>query len=283
MTDLAKLQRAREAIARALDAQVTSFYDQLASVWRALDRRLPALVKAAADAGPSAIIRAQRAGRLKREIEDAMARAGYGELVDAATGAQLDDVVSAVGGLRAIIDVSPFGSAAEVRLEALKTLAGTDVLGEGEAVAHTLWKATVDGIFSARPVDAILQDLGDVLYYTAPQIRTLYDTSISIFARQAEALGVPPDAERPFVYTGPNDTKVRPFCKQQLGKVFTRAKIDELDNGQLPNVFLTCGGYSCRHAWTAVSKFSELAKLADTGERVPEFSQGIEGGGAKAS
>lgn len=277
------LQRARESVARAIETRVAAFYDELVLVWRRLDRRVADVVRNAADASPTAVIRAARANRLKRELAQALELAGYGDLVDTSTGASLEPLVTRVEGIRTIAELTPFGSADRVRLEALKALAGEDLLLEGDAVAHALWKATVQGVFSARPVDAILDDLGQVLDRTAPQVRTLYDTSISIFAREAEALGVPEDPERPFVYTGPADDKVRPFCREHLGKVYTRAAIDALDNKQLPNVFLTGGGYNCRHGWTAVSKFSELVKLANTGERVPAFSRGLVAGGAKAA
>jgi hypothetical protein len=59
-----------------------------------------------------------------------------------------------------------------------------------------------------------------------------------------------------FVYDGPSaaDPKIRPFCaalmsQAERGKVWTRAEINELDNGMLPNVFVTCGGFNCRHQW----------------------------------
>jgi len=165
----------------------------------------------------------------------------------------------------------------------LQALAGLDLLQEGDAIAHTLWKATVQGVFSSRPATAILDDLATELDEALPRVRTLYDTSISIFAREAESLGVPDDADRPFVYTGPSDEKVRPFCREHLGKVYTRAKIDALDNGQLPNVYLTGGGWNCRHGWTAVSKFSDLADLANRNERVPAFSRGLDEGGSRAA
>mgnify|MGYP003328644646 CR=1 FL=1 len=56
-------------------------------------------------------------------------------------------------------------------------------------------------------------------------------------------------------FEGPRDKLTRPFCKRLLARTkskgLTRAQIDALDNGQLPNVFLTAGGYRCRHQWVA--------------------------------
>jgi hypothetical protein len=80
--------------------------------------------------------------------------------------------------------------------------------------------------------------------------------------------------------------KVRPFCHQHLGKVFTRDEIDALDNKQLPNPFLTGGGYNCRHQFIAVSQLSAWRKLAGTDQRIPEIEaqlDALETGGRKAA
>jgi hypothetical protein len=89
-----------------------------------------------------------------------------------------------------------------------------------------------------------------------------------------------------FIYVGPVDERLRPFCRGHVGKVYTRAQIDALDNGQLPNTFLTGGGWNCRHVWHAVSKFSEARELAGTGKRLPEVEAAIAAlppGGRKAA
>jgi hypothetical protein len=52
-------------------------------------------------------------------------------------------------------------------------------------------------------------------------------------------------------FYGPYDRLTRPFCKHLLqgGKSYTREQIDGMDNGQIPNVFITGGGFRCRHQW----------------------------------
>jgi hypothetical protein len=159
----------------------------------------------------------------------------------------------------------------EARLIALRELQLGALLEEGDRVAKALTQAATLGLFSARDVDRILSDLGDILDASEPQIRTLYDTSVSIYGRAVEAVQADDDPETPFAYMGPVDHVTRPFCLQHAGKVYTRAQIDALDNGQLADVFLTGGGYQCRHTWHQVSRFSELTDLIDTRRRVPEI------------
>lgn len=64
------------------------------------------------------------------------------------------------------------------------------------------------------------------------------------------------DARVRYRYAGPPayDPVIRKFCKHLMQQVtsgvrWTREEIDRMDNGQLPNVMETCGGYECRHQW----------------------------------
>lgn len=67
---------------------------------------------------------------------------------------------------------------------------------------------------------------------------------------------------------------MRDWCLDHLGLVMTKDRIDALDNGQLPNAFLTGGGYNCRHTFLAVSD-PDLIALANTGQRAPGYETRI--------
>jgi hypothetical protein len=88
---------------------------------------------------------------------------------------------------------------------------------------------------------------------------TLAETSQVMFFRTATERafrkiedGLPEGAVR-YRYEGPRDKLTRPFCLRMLSrsasKPLTRDQIENLDNGQLPNPFITGGGYNCRHQW----------------------------------
>lgn len=66
-----------------------------------------------------------------------------------------------------------------------------------------------------------------------------------------------------YAYLGPTDLITRPFCAALRGKRLSRLEIDQLDNKQLPNAWVTRGGYNCRHGWYAIY-----------GDEVEEFPQG---------
>lgn len=267
---------AANRIAAEAGAASKGFASALARVLRDTERRLVPLVRDVSDGSRTAIVKAALAARTRREIRAALEQAGYDQLAETALGGPLDRMTARVLDARRLAQqtVKLSGAFAE-RIEALRLLHQTDLLDEGDDMARALWQATTRGVFGSRPSTKILADLGDVFDDREPQIRTLYDTAISIFGRQVEALQAGDDPETPFLYLGPADDKTRDFCLEHVGKVYTRDEIDALDNGQLDNVFLTGGGYNCRHAWIEVSKFSALQDLG-RGERLPEIQDQLD-------
>lgn len=104
-------------------------------------------------------------------------------------------------------------------------------------------------------IDDLANLLHEELGKALPQAVGLADTAMSIyyatladagFARYEEA-GV----EVRFKYYGPDDRITRRFCKHliETGRAYTRKQIGEMDNGQIPNVMVSRGGYRCRHQW----------------------------------
>lgn len=61
-----------------------------------------------------------------------------------------------------------------------------------------------------------------------------------------------------FMYVGDVIKTTRPFCKSHAGKIYSREEIDELDKqtwqGKSGSVWVSRGGYNCRHHWVAVKK-----------------------------
>jgi hypothetical protein len=222
------LIRAVASTAAESDVLGRQFAIELASVLRSLERRLRPLVKDAAEGSRTRIIQAGIANRTRKALEDSLVQSGYSRLAETVYGARLDALVEHVLATRRLANqAAKLSGAFEQRIQAIKYLHETDLLDEGDAISRLLWQAVTRGVFNAQPVDGILADLYDVVDASESQIRTLYDTSVSIFARQVEALQASADPETPFVYMGPADKKTRPFCKQHVGKVYTRAEIDD--------------------------------------------------------
>lgn len=286
MTDTQRLLTEADRLAAVADAVSGAYATELARVLRDLERQLRTLATAAIDGSQTALGRAVRAAKLRREIQTALKAAGFDQLADTATSHALDVLVTQLERVRGAAKLAAFTTSDSTRILALKALAQIDVLGQGQAIALAIWRTLAQGLFSQRPIAHVLDDLAEAMDMEEAKARTLYDTAVSVFTRQVEAMKAKGDPEEVFVYVGPVDQVIRPFCAAHVGKVYTRAQIDALDNGQMPNVFLTAGGWNCRHTFHAVSKFSELRDLVNTDQRMPEVAVALRAlpvGGRKAA
>lgn len=275
MSENLSLLTEAEKLAKVADAIGRSYATELARVLRDLERELRTLILDAQQGSQTALARAVRAAKLRKEIQTALNAAGYPHLTETATSGALDHLVVQMGRLRGAAKLAAFTTSDQTRILALQEIARLDLLGAGDTLAHALWRTLAQGLYSQRKVTDLLEDLSDAVDVEDARLRTLYDTTVSVFGRQVEAMKSTGEGDEPFVYVGPVDAVMRPFCREHIGKVYTLTAIDALDNGQLPNTFLTGGGFNCRHQFIAVSKFSELRDLVGTGERMPEVSDAI--------
>lgn len=268
MTEIDALLTEAEKLARLADQLGDEFASALRGILRDVERELRVLALDAIDGSSTALSRAVRAAKLRKQVQDVLKAAGYEDLARAATSGALDRLLAQVERLRLAAALDAFTVSDFTRITALQALAEQDLLGQGLVIARVLWRALARGLVSQRTTPDLLEDLAEALDVSHHEARTLYDTTTSVFARQVEALKARPDDV--YAYLGPADVKLRPFCRARVGKVFTREEIDAMDNGQLPNAYLTGGGYQCRHSWVAVSKVSALRNLVGTDQRMPE-------------
>lgn len=266
---------ATERQAAVADDLSSAYAIELARVKQDLERELVRLLAKAREGGRTPVALAARSLKMRRELRDLLAQAGYDDLADASTVRGLERMARAVERTRLAAQVSTFTSRDAARIQALKELARLDLLAQGDEVAIAVWRSVVQGVYSQRPIADVLDDLATVLDKSMSEAGTLYDTSVSIFGRQIELLKSTGEPDELFLFAGPADIKNRPFCREHVGKVYTKAEIDRLDNGQTGSTFLTAGGWGCRHHWVALSKFSELRDLHGTGKRAPEVQAQI--------
>jgi len=222
-------------------------------------------------------VRASQALAVRNQVRTVLREAGYGALVDVSTGAALDRMAARTLAHRRIAKVAAsLAPEASLMLEAMRTIHLQDLLEEGEVITRAITQAVTRGMLSRQAVTDILTEVAKMLDLSQARVGTLYDTAVSIYGRQVEALAAGNDPDTPYFYAHPVDEKTRDFCLQYAGRVLVRREIDELDNGQISNVFLTGGGYNCRGSWVEVSQFSDLMDLVGTKERVPEIKEQVD-------
>ena len=110
----------------------------------------------------------------------------------------------------------------------------------------------------------------------AERLRAETDTAASVLGRIAAAASTTGRDHETFLYSGPIDGRLRPFCAEHIGRVFSRKAIDAMDNGQLPNVYLTCGGHQCRHTWLPIAHGALYEGLVDSGQFIePGYAEDV--------
>lgn len=261
-----------QQIAETADRLSHAFALELARVLRQAERLLQPILRDALDGHRAARVSGARGLAVRRQLREALSLSGFDRLVDDTTIAAVERMSEAVlstrigqAGIR-LVQPNP------LKLQALVDIGRFNLLDVADDAARELWKGLAMWAFSEKPTHAIVDDLLNRLDDDVANIHTLFDTQVSMFGRQVEALAtVSLPSDQPYLYVGPNDQKNRPFCKEHVGLVLTRDRIEQLDNGQLPNPFITGGGFNCRHSWLAVES-EELRAIVNTGQKAPEFA-----------
>lgn len=277
-----QLQAAAVREAAMQDAYVAAFEADLAALVKRLMRRLRTeLADWDVDEDDRLVSQLGNLGRalnFRKQLAQWLEEEGFSKLAARVLDEPLDRLAESVLRTNAIAgQAARLGPAGLDVLSAFKALRLADLLELGPSLGRKLAAVALEGVIGLRPVDSLVQDFADVAGLTQRQARTLYDTAVSTYTRQVEQLHASGEDDELYVYVGPADARMREFCEDRVGKVYDRKAIDAMDNGQLPNVFLSGGGYNCRHTWKRVSRLDdELIALAESHKRVPEVQAQLE-------
>lgn len=266
---------AKKTQAEALDTLVKAFTDELgrivmearATVIDALTARLT-VVGGVINKTKSnqAVLRS-----IKPLFESAMQKAGYGALVDEYVAkfngqfVYFDEHLAEFGKTIGH-DVSvTFGPRDRSLFEAQQVNTIHLLEGAIESVAYDAQRQAILSIGGMK-LSELISEIADQFDKAVGEATTLADTALSSFYRTITDRGyrmversTPKNIEIRYKYAGPSDRVTRPFCQRLLdltakGVTFTREEIDAMDNGQIPGVFTSCGGFNCRHQWLIVQR-----------------------------
>lgn len=254
----------------------SQFARELQRVLKDSERDLVRLLTQAQSGSTTAAALVHRILLMRAQVRAILEANGFDVLAASASQAAAEAMVAAAltGSERAAI--AAFQANHRAAVEALRQLLAMDLLEQGNIAATAIWRALAQQVFGTKPTALILKALARVLDRTEAEVRNLFDTQVSIFTRTVEDLATGQlGPKQPYLYSGPADEITREFCLKYVGTVMTREEIDKLDNGQLPNTFLTGGGYNCRHTFLAVES-AEMKALANTGKRIEGVRGDIE-------
>ncbi len=264
MTEAERVEAMGNTLARVADRLSAAFAQELARVLRVAERALLPVLREAIAGNRTARATVRRLLPLRTELRAVLTRAGYDEL---AQRASLEAVSAMAEAYRA---GASLGRVTPTRLLALAQLLERDVLDIGDTAARAVWRASVLAVYSTQPATTLVDALAQQLETSVSRAQTLFDTQVSVIGRQMERLATEGNDAQAFLYVGPVDARTRDWCLSRVGLVKTRAAIEAEDNGQLPNPFLTGGGFNCRHTWLAVSE-PVLVSLANGSQRADGY------------
>lgn len=118
------------------------------------------------------------------------------------------------------------------------------------------------GLTTSMSLSDLIDEVAGKVNASFARVASAVDTGIigvsrTIIIEQAEASAASGGEEMVFKFIGPRDSKTRPFCARYIDGYYTRAYLDQLDNGrnQPKPVSRYLGGWLCRHSLAPVPRF----------------------------
>jgi hypothetical protein len=153
---------------------------------------------------------------------------------------------------------------ASLQLNAVTSMTTVAEAAAGAAMQQALF--SVGGLKFADLVESLASKIDASL----PRVTTIAETAMTSFFRTMTDQAFQkiekdlPEIDQRYRYSGPEDMRTRPFCERLLlaDKTYSRAEIDAMSNGQLPQVMTSAGGFNCRHQWLIQVRKTELAQVA---------------------
>jgi len=253
---LAKLQQLLRGLDRQVDAAGEAFRGQLTRGASDARRKLNTLIDA----------RTGDKGQLLRR--PSFTATGTARALDAflainaraiASFAQMSDRAAT------ILQVTGTGGQRNAdRVRAVARLLEQDLADKLDRVIQDVYGIAQRGQAMAQSAAEVLAEMDEALNTYLTYSRSTYDTALMSFTQALVTTDTSPTSA--YVYLGPIDERIRPFCLKLVGTVWTKDRIDTMDNGITPNTFLRRGGPNCRHLWVPAP--ASMAQFINTGQRV---------------
>lgn len=136
-----------------------------------------------------------------------------------------------------------------------------DIVSEAFKVGGEEVRAAVDvGATTPISLDTFVAKVAERMEVCFSRAETAVETAIRAAWRattiaQTERGASAFDEVALFLYDGPDDGKIREFCEEHVGRVYTTARLNQDDNEQgLEPTSIYLGGYNCRHRLSPITR-----------------------------
>jgi hypothetical protein len=261
--DLAEINRRQDAY---YDSMVAAFEEHLRAVISKAQAKMAGYLQASLSITDGRIDQTPGNLRIVRTLDDRF----MDFLNDSGYSSLLNGYVGSFGGQKAFLQdtleylgYEPVAfTATDLKLfSSFQMNAVSSMTAIAEGAAATAMQQALFSIGGLKFSD-LIESLASKIDASLPRVRTIAETAMTTYYRtltdqvfQKIERGLP-EIEQRYRYSGPEDARTRPFCDRLLraDSAYSRAQIGEMDNHQLPNVYLSCGGFNCRHVWILDSR-----------------------------
>ena len=187
-----------------------------------------------------------------------MLKANFSEHIirDLGFGADMDSLFAEYDKIVAGV-AKTFGNVSAVTVGQLKTLDSLFFMEHVRDVSEALTRQMVYAAYTGITEKALIDNLLNATKkLSAAQIGSLTNTALRTFGRStfaATAQELAP-ADAMFLFNGAGLIPTsRPFCVENVGKIFTIEQAMHLVNDQGGSAWWEGGGWGCRHPWSLVT------------------------------
>lgn len=196
-------------------------------------------------------VQARTIVQLQSALAAQLNRAGYDDAVRELMAAYPGSIQRALRMLRQMdIRVERLSKLNEAAFEQLRAVDYDFLRDLGQQSVNEVARGLVQNTIMGTSRSVTIERIGRTLDTRLRNHAVTYaDTALVTFDRTA-SLEIWQDAGlEKYEYRGPADIKNRPVCARWVGRVFTIAEINKLDNGAGLPVLRFGGGWNCRHVF----------------------------------
>jgi len=149
--------------------------------------------------------------------------------------------------------IQGFAVLSEQTLQSLINYNKESLLSTLDNMGAIIKKEVIKGIISGSPIQTVVDSVRGQGSLSPAQLQTLVDTAMNEYSRSVTKLMMDemPNNTK-YQYIGALDEKTRPACLEMMAAGdLTKKEIEQLgiDLNLGHNVFISGGGYNCRHKW----------------------------------
>ena len=218
-----------------------------------LDREIRrALLKLNTAPGEDTLVKAQGrvAAQVASQVDAAMKTRGLKAIEGVLRDRAIESALAALGGVDLPVSVT-------TEIDAILKSQTKDIADVFGDASSTIRRAIALGTTTSASLSDLIDGVAEKVGASVTKAAAAVDASVMAAGRTAVIRAATEAADGivnlVYLYSGPKDSRNRPFCRLHVGKALTESGIAQADNGQGLPVDAFAGGYNCRHVWSPMT------------------------------